>query len=95
MDSQTLAPEHIHPTSLYKDREEPYGQFVGINYSEDQKWYFLEKQRPDEVTVMKMWDNREDVARCAYYLPRILEIPNGMILIEISMRPFCIRTPTS
>lgn len=63
MNYQTLSPSHIHPTSLFSIREELQGQTVGINYSPDQRWYYLEKQRPDEVTLVKIWDNKEDVSR--------------------------------
>jgi hypothetical protein len=40
------------------------GQTVSVNHSPEQKWYYLEKQTPEEVILIKIWDNKEDVARC-------------------------------
>ncbi|KAF2276652.1 uncharacterized protein EI97DRAFT_458006 [Westerdykella ornata] len=67
MDYQTLSPSHIHPTNLYSKDEELMGQTVGINHSPEQRWYYLEEQTPDEAILVKIWDNKQDVAKlCAH-----------------------------
>jgi hypothetical protein len=66
MDYQTLGSSEVHPTNIFRERLDFLGQTVGINYSPDQKWYYLDKQSPEEVTLIKIWDNQEDVARSQY-----------------------------
>ena len=64
MDYQTLQSSHVHPTNIFRQRDDFVGQTVSINYSTEQKWYYLSHQTPDEVTLIKIWDNKEDVAKC-------------------------------
>lgn len=66
MDYRTMPPETVHPTNIFKEREEFVGQTVGVNYSPEQQWYYLEKQTPEEVTMIKIWDNKENVAKCKF-----------------------------
>jgi hypothetical protein len=67
MDYQTMKQSEIHPTNIFKERNEFMGQTVGINYSPDQRWYYLHRQTPEEVTMIKIWDSKDDVAKCRYY----------------------------
>ena len=34
---------------------------MNFTYADDQKWYYLKEHRPDEVTMLKIWDNSESV----------------------------------
>ncbi|KAF3058426.1 hypothetical protein GL218_05723 [Daldinia childiae] len=74
MDYRSAKTSEIHPTNIFKEKVELQGQTVSINYSEDQKWYYLDQQRSDEVTFIKIWDNKEGVAKlcphCAFPHPR-------------------------
>jgi len=63
MDYQTLKSSHVHPTNIYRQKHDFLGQTVSINHSTEQKWYYLSHQTPDEVTLIKIWDNKEDVAK--------------------------------
>ncbi|KAF2179239.1 methyltransferase [Zopfia rhizophila CBS 207.26] len=73
MDYQTVKPSEVHPTNIFKQKNDFIGQTVGINHSPDQKWYYLNQQSPEEVTLIKIWDNKEDAARlcahCAFQHP--------------------------
>lgn len=62
MDYQTLRSCDVHPTNIFREREELVGQTVGINYAADQRWYYLHRQTPEEVTLIKIWDSQGDVA---------------------------------
>jgi hypothetical protein len=64
MDYQTIKPSEVHPTNIFRERHEFIGQTVSINHAPEQKWYYLDRQMPEEVTLIKIWDNKEDVARC-------------------------------
>jgi hypothetical protein len=66
MDYSTLSPSQTHPCCLYSKEHHLQGQTVGINYAEGQKWYYLSEQRPDEVTLVKIWDSKADAAKCEY-----------------------------
>ncbi len=68
MDYQSMQASQVHPTNIFRERHEFVGQTIGINYCSDQKWYYLDKQSPEEVTIIKIWDNRKDVARCEFTL---------------------------
>jgi hypothetical protein len=64
MSYQSIKLSEVHPTNIFRERYDFVGQTIGINYSSDQKWYYLDKQTPEDVTLIKIWDNKEDVARC-------------------------------
>ncbi|KAF2014418.1 methyltransferase [Aaosphaeria arxii CBS 175.79] len=67
MDFRSMKPSEVHPTNIFRQAHDFIGQTVGINYSPEQKWYYLEKQTPEEVTLIKIWDNKDDVANmCAH-----------------------------
>ncbi|KAI1457518.1 methyltransferase [Annulohypoxylon moriforme] len=67
MDYRTLKSSEILPTSIFKERHDMQGQTVSINYSADQQWYYLDKQETSEVTFIKIWDSKDDVAKmCAH-----------------------------
>jgi len=34
---------------------------VAFSYAEGQEWYYLDGHRREEVTMIKIWDNKEDV----------------------------------
>lgn len=58
------------------------GQTVSISYSEDQEWYYLDRQKTNEVTFINIWDSKEDVeAKCQLTHPPIVN-PTKIGLIE-------------
>lgn len=63
MDYRSIKESEIHPTSIFKERFDRQGQTVSINHSSDQKWYFLDRQDSHEVTLIKIWDNKDRVAK--------------------------------
>lgn len=68
MDYRTLKPTNVHPTNIFRERYDFVGQTVSISYHDEQDWFYLDKQTPEEVTLIKIWDSKEDVARCEYGL---------------------------
>ncbi|TFK90990.1 hypothetical protein K466DRAFT_483666 [Polyporus arcularius HHB13444] len=57
----TLDPKDLVPIELvYPHRT---GTTFGVAYNPGLKWYFLADQTADEVTLLKIYDSREDVAR--------------------------------
>jgi hypothetical protein len=55
------ASEDLIPTAhIYPDRE---GATLSVRHSPAHQWYYLSDQTPDEVTLIKCFDSREDVAR--------------------------------
>lgn len=68
MDYQSLSPSQVHPTDLYGKEEELVGQTVGVNHSPQQRWYYLEEQMPSEAILVKIWDNKQDVAKCKFQI---------------------------
>ncbi|CAI6334288.1 unnamed protein product [Periconia digitata] len=74
MDYQSLKQSEIHPTNIYKEKKEVQGQTVSVCHSLDQKWFYLDRQTPEETTLIKIWDSSEDVAKmcahCAFPHPR-------------------------
>jgi hypothetical protein len=60
MDYQSAKATEILPCDLLKDTFEERGQTATFTYSKQQKWYYLDKQRTDEVTVVKIWDSKND-----------------------------------
>ncbi|KAH7048239.1 methyltransferase [Macrophomina phaseolina] len=74
MDGSTLSPSDVHPTDLWKKQYERLGQTVNICQAEGQQWYYLKDHQVDEVTLIKIWDNEENVpaklcAHCAFEDP--------------------------
>lgn len=63
MDYRSIKKSEIHPTSIFKQRFERQGQTVSINHCSDQQWYFLNRQESHEVTLIKIWDNKDAVAK--------------------------------
>ena len=65
MDARTLKESDTHPTSIFKNQYELLGQTVSITNNPGQRWYYLDAQNTNEVTFIKIWDNKEDVeAKC-------------------------------
>lgn len=65
MDGRTLKESDVHPTNIFKHAYDLQGQTVSITYSPGQRWYYLDGQNTNEVTFIKIWDNKEDVpAKC-------------------------------
>ncbi|KAK8157465.1 hypothetical protein IWX90DRAFT_480714 [Phyllosticta citrichinensis] len=74
MDFTTLKTSNIHPGNLYHNRFELRGQSCSISHHPDQRWYYLDSQRNDEMTFIKIWDNKPAVtgkacAHCAFEHP--------------------------
>ncbi|RWA09810.1 hypothetical protein EKO27_g5301 [Xylaria grammica] len=63
MDYRSVQRTDIHPTNIFKERHERMGQTVSINYNRDQKWFYLPNQSTNEVTIIKIWDSKEDAAK--------------------------------
>ena len=61
MDYRSLSPNNVHPCNLWRHQYEQRGQTMAFSYAEGQKWYYLKAQRVDEVTMIKIWDSKEDV----------------------------------
>lgn len=73
MDYQTVKPPEVHATNIFRERHDFIGQTVSINHSPEQKWYYLDNQTPEEVTLIKIWDNQEDLAKRERCLPFRME----------------------
>jgi len=54
MDCPTIGPSNMHPCDLLRVENEERGQTATFTYSDDQKWYYLDKQKTNEVTVIKI-----------------------------------------
>ena len=61
MDGRSLKEGHVHPTNIFKHQYSLQGQTVSISYSPEQRWFYLDRQNTDEVTFIKIWDNKDDV----------------------------------
>lgn len=64
MDAGTLLAADCHPTTLWRHDFEFRGSTMFITHNDTQKWYFLDQQNTSEVTIIKIWDNRNVAARC-------------------------------
>lgn len=64
MDYRSASKPDIHPCTLYRANDEFRGETVTICHSDEQRWYYLDKQTTDEVTLIKIWDNAPDAAEC-------------------------------
>ncbi|KAI0401930.1 methyltransferase [Xylaria palmicola] len=62
-DYRSVKESEIHPTDIFRERRERSGQTVSVNYSDDQRWYYLGRQNVDEVTLIKIWDSKDGVAK--------------------------------
>lgn len=60
MDYQTVNTSDMHTCDLLRGDAEKRGQTVTFTHDPAQKWYYLDQQRTDEVTVIKIWDNSKD-----------------------------------
>ncbi|GIK07522.1 hypothetical protein Aspvir_003188 [Aspergillus viridinutans] len=61
MDYRTCDPNLIYPTDLLDKADDYRGQTVTFGHADEQRWYYLDHQRTDEVTMIKIWDNQEGV----------------------------------
>ena len=78
MEYRSLKESCIHPTNIFMKQYELRGQNVSITYSEDQEWYYLGHQNTNEVTFVKIWDNKEDAeAKCEFTRPAHVS-PRGL-----------------
>lgn len=57
MDFQTLEPTDSHPCDLWGHKFEERGQTVAFAHGPNQQWYYLDKHRVDEVSILKIWDS--------------------------------------
>ncbi|CZT23694.1 uncharacterized protein RCC_09408 [Ramularia collo-cygni] len=74
MDGSSLEDENLHATDLWKRQWEEMGSTYNISHNKNQKWYYLGGQRPDEALLIKIYDNKSDVAaklcpHCAFEHP--------------------------
>jgi hypothetical protein len=60
MDFQTLDQADMHPCDLWRNQFEERGQTVTFTHNPDQHWYYLDKHRVDEVSIIKIWDSKDD-----------------------------------
>nr|7EMZ_A Chain A, NvfI W199F [Aspergillus novofumigatus IBT 16806]7EMZ_B Chain B, NvfI W199F [Aspergillus novofumigatus IBT 16806] len=73
VDGRTIAPDDLHPVHFLryekKDTEPPFQ----LSFSETQKWYYLSRQRSDEVSIVKNYDSEvvpsPRSAHCAFKHP--------------------------
>ncbi|KAF2802768.1 uncharacterized protein BDZ99DRAFT_492026 [Mytilinidion resinicola] len=49
------------------------GEQYLVKHHPNHRWHFLSNQRPEEFTLMKCWDNKPDVARCAATIAHYLQ----------------------
>ena len=57
--------EDLIPSDLiYPNR---VGETYNVAFSPEHRWHYIQQQRPDEVIVIKCYDSRIDVARCAQH----------------------------
>ncbi|KAJ4390993.1 hypothetical protein N0V93_004592 [Gnomoniopsis smithogilvyi] len=60
MDYRSVNDHDMHICDLLKDKYEVRGQTTTFTYSDKHSWYYLPEQRTNEVTVIKIWDNKLD-----------------------------------
>ncbi|KAF2471774.1 S-adenosyl-L-methionine-dependent methyltransferase [Lindgomyces ingoldianus] len=97
MDYQSVEPDAIQPCDLLRETFEKRGQTATFKHSEDQKWYYLDKQTTDEVTAIKIWDNLDGVSRiCAHAPFKNPAAPKDIVLSEsIEVRCLVLDEPES
>ncbi|KAI0549793.1 hypothetical protein F4679DRAFT_545560 [Xylaria curta] len=80
MDFTTLDAKHVHPCDLWRGKYEERGQTVTVEHHPDQKWWYLEGHRSDEVTLLKIWDSCSDrriATMCAHAAFQHPDTPHG------------------
>ncbi|KAF1950197.1 S-adenosyl-L-methionine-dependent methyltransferase [Byssothecium circinans] len=75
MDFKTAKSNEMYSCNLYKGTDEERGQTATYTFSEAQKWFYLNEQQTDEVTVIKIWDSKVGgvsrfCAHSAFHHPR-------------------------
>jgi hypothetical protein len=78
MDYCTAKSSDMYPCDLLRGEYEERGQTATFTQSDEHRWYYMEKQRTNEVTVIKIWDNGTDggISKCEYL--------NGVISSPVS-----------
>ncbi|KAK5637664.1 hypothetical protein RRF57_013379 [Xylaria bambusicola] len=82
MDFTTLDAAHVHPCDLWRGKYEERGQTVTIEHHPNQKWWYLEGHRSDEVTLLKIWDSCSDrglATMCAHAAFQHPHTPHGAV----------------
>ncbi|CAI6337022.1 unnamed protein product [Periconia digitata] len=74
MDAGSLSATDCHPTLLWRQSFDFRGSTMFVTHNDAQKWYYLNKHNTDEVTIIKIWDNKKNVqakccAHCAFEDP--------------------------
>lgn len=65
MDYGSLSSKHVHSVDLWRGEYEERGQTMAFEHAENQNWYYLQGPRTDEVTMIKIWDSKDEVpAKC-------------------------------
>ncbi|KAH8585424.1 hypothetical protein B0O99DRAFT_530918 [Bisporella sp. PMI_857] len=77
MDFRTLSPANIHPCDLWRNQFEERGQTVTFEKSDEQKWWFLGGHEVDEVTVLKIWDSKNEGGLCPHAAFQHPDTPTG------------------
>ncbi len=77
MDYRSVSSMNIHPCDLWKHEYEERGQTVCFSHAEGQKWYYLGGHRTDEITMIKIWDNNEDVIGKREFLQFSMTVGSG------------------
>ena len=62
-DSRTVRPSDLIPSDLVRRRF--VGESFYARFNPEHRWYYLSDQRPDEVTMLKIYDSDSQIgARC-------------------------------
>lgn len=65
MDYQTTRANDMYVCDLFSGKYEERGQTATFTHSDQQKWYYLDQQETNEVTVIKIWDSSsQDISKC-------------------------------
>jgi hypothetical protein len=83
MDVQTLQVSDILPTYLWKNQYEFTGSTMSISHQESQSWYYLDHQRTDELTFIKIWDNSKEVAATREFSSPCELIPRHFLIFSV------------
>ena len=62
MDYQSLKLSDSHPCDLWRNEFEERGQTMTFCHDDGQRWCFLGGHQSNEVTMIKIWDSKEDVS---------------------------------
>ncbi|KAF2795572.1 S-adenosyl-L-methionine-dependent methyltransferase, partial [Melanomma pulvis-pyrius CBS 109.77] len=81
MDFETVKPNEMYSCNLLKDTNEERGKTATYTFSEAQKWFYLDKHRTDEVTVIKIWDNKAG-GLSRYSAPSAFDHPDAPVDVE-------------